>query len=336
MAYPQHSMAPLLLLSALSVATHAADLGEGRVYEAMHVTQPPTVDGKLTEPCWQQAAKTDEFTRVIRGPIAPQQTLFQVVYDDARLYIGVTCLEPKPQAIRATVTANDTATVMGDDAVELFLRPDLNAPDYYQFAANSVGAHYDAKAFDSSWNADWQVAASVGEGAWYLEGAISLASLGRFGVPGATWGFNLCRDRSAGGDTEWSAWSDTKGQGFHAPERFGTLVFGGAGGGVSRGLMIECARAAQVSIGLEARINDALKLVKEARLDRLDAKERQDIQARAKVAEASLQGLRDLLNAQSVMDLAAWLRVNSAMRKAADDLDDAAWDLRFATLLQEE
>ena len=37
---------------------------------------------------------------------------------------------------------------------------------------------------------------------------------------------NVCRDRQAGGDTQWSAWSPSH-AGFHQPASFGRLMFGG-------------------------------------------------------------------------------------------------------------
>jgi len=229
-----------------SASCHAADLETTRVYEAQRVEQRPVIDGRLDDPCWQRALKADSFVRIMRGPAEVQQTLFQVAWDDANLYLAVTCLEPNPDAIKAEMRAHDVSAVMADDAVEIFLHPRLDEPAYYQLAANSLGTRYDGRAFDSSWNADWQAAATVGPDAWYLECAISFASLGVYGAPGAIWGLNVNRDRQAGGETEWSGWSDTV-SGFHVPERFGRLVFAGTVAGVNRSLIMECARYARRS-----------------------------------------------------------------------------------------
>lgn len=335
MTSPLRVIACVMILLATALIGHAADLGKGRIYEAVRVALPPTIDGRLTEACWQEAARSSQFSRVLQGPPDIQQTLFQVVYDDAHVYIAATCLEPKVASIQANVAIDDVSSVMGDDAIEIFFHPDLDAPDYCQFAANSIGTRYDGKAFDASWNADWRAAGSVGEDAWYLECAIPFAAFKRFGAPGATWGFNICRDRNAGGDTEWSAWSDTMG-GFHTPDRFGKLIFGGEAGGVSRALMIECARYAEMSIRLEAKINEALGLFEEAGLDTLAPKEREAVQPQIEAAEESLEALREVLSAPSPLDLRAWLEATDKMKKAADALDDAAWDIRFAKLLADD
>ncbi len=316
-------------------AVLAAEISDTRVYECVRAGQAPVIDGKLDDACWRQASKTDQFVRIISGPEVIQQTLFQVAYDDGHLYLGVTCLEADPEAIQATVRTADLSGVMGDDAVEIFVRPDLNEPDYYQFAANSLGTRYDGKAFDAGWNADWQAAASVGEDAWYLECTISFASLGRFGVAGAVWGFNVNRDRQAGGDTEWSGWSDTMG-GFHTPARFGSLIFGGQPGRVDRALLIECAAYAKHSIELEARLNEHLRTVREGGLEFLTKEERQRVEPTVDAAEQALGTLKELIAGDSALDLEAWMKVMADLRAAAKQVGEVAWTIRFARLLADD
>lgn len=308
--------------------------GPTRVYECLRVAQPPLVDGKLTDLCWQQATRTTQFVRVLRGPEKIQPTIVQAVHDGAFLYVAVTCLEPNPLGIRATVTTNDLSTIMADDAVEIFVRPDLEAPDYYQFAANSLGARYEGKAFDSSWNAEWQAAASVGTSAWYLECAIPLSALGHLPTPGAVWGFNVARDRQAGGETEWSSWADTP-EGFHMPDRFGRLIFSGQGGGIDRGLLLECARYAQSTIALENALHEALAAIREG-MPALSEKQRQQAQPKIAAAEESLKALAELLRQPSPLDLERWVSVAARMEKAARQLEDVVWEARFARLISEE
>ena len=323
-----------LVTSLAAGVAFAADLTEKRMYEGMRADQPPVIDGKLDDPCWQKAAKTGEFAR-LRGPEQIQQTFFQVCYDSTHLYIAVTCLEKSPEAVRANVRVDDLTSVMGDDAVEIFLHPDQSSPDYYQFAANTSGARYEARGFDASWNATWQAAATVGKDAWYLECAFSFSSFGRFGVPGTIWGLNVCRDRQAGGETEWSSWSASP-AGFHQPDRFGQLIFGGQAGGGDRAVLIECARFAASSITLEARIQEALKTIRESNLQSLDPKALQGLQPRLDAADKSLQGLADLLAQPAPLDTRAWQRVVGDLQKAAEGLDEAAWEIRFTKLLADD
>jgi len=312
----------------------AQELGATRVYEAQLVEQRPAIDGRLDDVCWQTALPTGGFVRIMRGPEEVQQTLFQVAYDDASLFIAVTCLEPNPSGIRAEVRADDLSAVMGDDAVEMFLHPRLDEPAYYQLAANSLGTRYDGRAFDPTWNADWQAAGSVGEDAWYLECAISFASLGAFGAPGATWGLNVNRDRQAGGDTEWSGWSDTQG-GFHVPERFGRLVFGGTATGVNRSLIIECARYAARSIALEDRLTGDLAKWRTG-MELLEPDKRTAAAPVIGRAEAAPGALRTLSEAGEPLDLRGWTRVVAQLEAAAEEMGEVAWQIKFAELLADD
>lgn len=323
------------LLMAMVVPAGAAELEDSRLYECGYTDQPPKLDGVLDDACWQQANATGEFTRIIKGPAQIHQTQFRVVYDEANLYIGVTCLESKPGSIVAQVRSNDQSAVMADDAIEIFLHPDPAAPEYYQLAANSIGTRYDGLAFNSAWNGEWQAAGSVGEDAWYLECALGFASLGHHGAPGAVWGFNVCRDRNAGGDTEWSAWSDTMG-GFHVPERFGRLVFGSSGGGVTRAALIECARYAARSIELERRINADLELVRTGKVSELSEAEQARVISTAAAGREALEAMRALVAGEDRLSVAAWLGVTADLQSAADELDRLAWAIRIATLLADD
>lgn len=312
----------------LSVGVFAQDT---RMYECPRADQRPVIDGKLDDACWQAAPKTGQFTRVMKGPGEIKQTTFQAVYDDANLYLGVTCIEPQTGNIKADVRTRDVSAVMGDDAIEIFLQPDLDADEYYQLAANSLGTRYDGLAFEPGWNAQWQAAGSVGEGAWYLECAIAFESFEAFGAPGATWGFNVCRDRNAGGQTEWSAWSDTMG-GFHSPERFGRLVFAGEAGGVNRSLMIECANHARRSIALQETIATGLAEI-EGGTELLPEKDRTEVEATVKRAQAALDSLQAFLAEDRPLDLEGWIGVTEQLRASAAEMERVAWIIRFGRLL---
>lgn len=316
----------------VAIALCACGWAQGaRMYECHRAEQRPAIDGKLDDACWETAPKTSQFARVMKGPDEIQQTIFQAVYDDANLYLAVTCIEPQTGNIKADVTTRDVSAVMGDDAIEIFIQPDLEGEKYYQLAANSLGTRYDGMAFEPGWNAQWSAAGSVGEGAWFLECAIAFESFDVFGAPGITWGFNVCRDRNAGGQTEWSAWSDTMG-GFHAPERFGRLVFAGGASGVNRSLLIESAAYARRTIKLQETIATGLAEI-EGGMDLLPEKDRARIEPAVERANAALQALGEFLNADRPLDLEGWLRVTKQLEESAAEMERAAWVIRFGRLL---
>lgn len=321
------------VLAALSHCAFAspAELTDKRLYEAPRAAAPPVIDGRLEDACWRQAPATGQFWP-LKALAEIEPTSFQACYDEHNLYLAVTCGEQRPQSLRAEVRADDLSALMGDDAVEIFLRPDPAAGDYYQFAANCLGTRYDGKAFDWTWNGRWQAAAAVGKDAWTLECAIAFEPLGRYGVAGATWGLQVCRDREAGETTEWSAWSPTPG-GFHQPQHFGQVIFGGEASHGDRAALIECARAAQTSLALQERLTRDLQTVRGHDFSGLELAGRTAVQARVARAEKALQALRELLAGEALLDPQAWQQVNAALQAAAADLDETAWSVRFDKLL---
>ena len=320
----------MLLLTCQLVG--AADLGAQKFYEAIRAEKPPTIDGKLDDACWQEATPSGEFWKLSGAAATVQPAFFQIAYDSQNLYLAVTNFECNLGAMKSDIRVDDLTSVMGDEANEWFLEPEIGG-DYYQFAANCVGARYDARAMDSSWNAQWRVAAGRTGTAWTLECAIAFSSFGRFGVPGAVWGLNVCRDRQAGGDTEWSAWSPTPG-GFHQPGHFGRLVFGGQSGkGIDRAALIECARAAMKSFDLERRLTEAMATIRTGKLPDLKPEQRQQLDKQMVQGQAALDGLSKLLQGDKPLDSRGWMETNAQLQAALTKLEEAAWQVKFETLL---
>jgi len=326
----------VLLLLAIAVCVHlsafAADLGAGKMYEAIRAETAPVIDGKLDDAVWQKATASGEFWKLKGSAATMQQTYFQIAYDSQNLYLAVTNLESNTAAMKGEVRVDDMTSVMGDEAVEWFLQPEIGGA-YYQFATNCLGTKYDGLGFDSSWSAKWRCAAATGEGKWTLECAIAFSSFGRFGVPGAMWGLNVCRDRQAGGDTEWSAWSPTPG-GFHQTGNFGRLIFGGqSGGGIDRAALIECARAAMKSFELERRLNEAMETIRTGNLKELKPEQRRQLDDQMARGQQALAGLGKLLAGDKPLDTRAWIEINALMEQALKGLEEAAWQVKFETLL---
>ncbi len=327
------STAAILCLTVLTgAAAFCADVAEVRLYEAIRAEQPPTINGKLDEQCWEDASATNMFVKFAKGPAEIQQTVWRAVYDDTHFYLGVTCYEANVGNILAHTNTRDNSNVMSDDALEIFIRPSLSSDVYYQFAANSLGTRFDGKQFDQGWDGDWEAAGSVGENAWYLEAAFSFDSIGGPAVPGDTWGFNVARDRHAGGETEWSSWSDLGG-GFHDYENFGHLIFGSKPGPVSRAQLLEIATYARKSLGLQGRVETALRVLQDDGLQQLSEKRRSKIKPRIQQAEQALAKLDEVLSGEKTLTLGAWIDAVQALERADAAIGDAAWDVRIERLL---
>src|SRR5512138_1020039 len=67
-------------------------------YTAYRVGTPPVIDGRLDEPCWQQAPRSPRFAALVSGGPAIHDTRTAVLWDDQCLYVGYWVEEPFVQA----------------------------------------------------------------------------------------------------------------------------------------------------------------------------------------------------------------------------------------------
>jgi hypothetical protein len=219
-------------------------------YPVRRASGPIRVDGRLDDTAWKGAIKVAGFTISGSQELAAEQTVMKLLYDDSNLYLGVKCAESRMDSVVATVNVHD-GSVWHDDCVEFFIDANHDHMTYWQFIVNAAGVRYDAYKFDRTWTKPWQAVTSRTDSAWYVEVAVPFASLG-VDVPGLwdVWGFNLDRERRAGGKTQLYNWADVRGV-FHSPALFGQLIFAGEEWPPSDAIITRIARAIE---GDEARI----------------------------------------------------------------------------------
>ncbi len=190
---------------------------------------PPAIDGSPEDACWEQAMVATDFSVLgsAGGERAFRQTTVRAAWDDRALYLHAICLEPDPASITARVTQRD-GSVWLEDALEVFLVPDLASGACYHFIANAAGVLYDELGTDGQYNANVSVAALIGEQAWQVEMAIPWGELSQSAPQaGAEWGFNVGREHRPVEPTEWSTWAplEQNRHVFGLPELFGRLRF---------------------------------------------------------------------------------------------------------------
>ena len=223
-----------LALSAVVSAQPAQSL---RTTGAVRTPQPVALDGLLAEPAWATCEWQGQFTIAgNRGdnsrahqPVSVQ-TRFKVLYDDYAIYVGVECDEPALGKLKARTPWRDGA-VWQDDCVEIFFDPGNEGRYYHQVMVNSRGTIYDSYSADYGlvhsklWNGAFRAAGKVDveAGKWRVELEIPLGAIVLGETAGASWKWNVTRERHAGGTLELSTWSPMTG-GFHKPRYFGTLA----------------------------------------------------------------------------------------------------------------
>ncbi len=112
-----------------------------RHYECLRATIPPTIDGRLDKPFWENVPWTEEFgdiEGVLRQHPA-KRTQAKLLWDDDCLYIGAMLEE---DTIWATQTERDSV-IFQDNDFEIFLDPDGDSHLYCELEINALNTVWD-------------------------------------------------------------------------------------------------------------------------------------------------------------------------------------------------
>ncbi len=132
---PAFALAPLLALEPPKVAAPP------KGYVAHEAAKPPTIDGKLDDAVWADAAWTDDFVD-IEGDAKPKprfRTRVKMAWDDAALYLAAEMEEPH---VWATLDKHDSV-IFHDPDFEVFLDPDGDNHLYGELELNAKNTTWD-------------------------------------------------------------------------------------------------------------------------------------------------------------------------------------------------
>ena len=186
----------------------------------LRVNTPPRIEGDLSDPCWKAEDAVGGFALADGSGLPERATSVWAASDADSLYLAFRCQKKPGDKLKKTVTKRD-GTVWADDDVEVFLNPQGDRGNYYQFAVNALGTRYDSHGTDASWSAEWLARARDGTDAWTVEIAIPITALPIDLTVGRAWCANFGRADTLA--RQASAWSCPFG-GFHSPARFGNLA----------------------------------------------------------------------------------------------------------------
>ena len=148
---------------------------------AVQVTEPPLIDGKLDDACWQQASHVAGLWRVDHDAPELERTEAWLCYTSKAIYVAFRCYDSEPAAIKATQKKRQ-GSFGDDDWVGFWL--DV-APDslgfFYSFRVNPAGTQFDSTPGGTSekveWKGDWRAAAAVDAEGWSAEMEIPFSIL---------------------------------------------------------------------------------------------------------------------------------------------------------------
>jgi hypothetical protein len=112
-------------------------------YVCYRAANPLQINGKLDDPSWQLASWTDDFVD-IEGDAKPRprfRTRAKMLWDDEFFYIGAEMEEPH---VWGTLTEHDSV-IFQDNDFEVFIDPDGDNHDYYEFEINALNTGWDLR-----------------------------------------------------------------------------------------------------------------------------------------------------------------------------------------------
>jgi hypothetical protein len=112
-----------------------------RGYVCHRAAGPVTIDGRLDDGPWRDAPWTDDFVD-IEGDVKPRprcRTRVKMLWDDRYFYVGAELEEPH---VWATLTKHDSV-IFHDNDFEVFIDPDGDNHDYYEFEINALNTGWD-------------------------------------------------------------------------------------------------------------------------------------------------------------------------------------------------
>ncbi len=204
-----------LLAAQLAAAPAAYDVQIPRIEDAV-----VTIDGRLDEPVWNQAAVLTDFSQYepVDGRPAAERTEVLVWYAPDAIHFGIRAYDSRPDAIRATVADRDN--IDGDDHVILYLDTFNDRRRAFFFAVNPLGIQQDGVrtegagssgsmyggSTDKSPDYWYESSGRITEDGYVVEVRIPFKSLRYPGNGPQEWGFQVERRIQRTGYTDtWTA-----------------------------------------------------------------------------------------------------------------------------------
>ncbi len=132
----------VLLLFALFLSRSEAQVAfSPKSYVCYKADEALTIDGNINKSSWQKAKWTDDFID-IEGAAKPTprfRTRAKMLWDETYLYVAAEIEEPD---VWATLTERD-AVIFHDNDFEIFIDPDGDTHEYYEFEMNALNTVWD-------------------------------------------------------------------------------------------------------------------------------------------------------------------------------------------------
>ncbi len=153
-----------------------------RQLPARKLTEPPIIDGDLSDSVWQEASIGDRFTDQKTMTEVSDKTRFWLGYDENAIYLAAYCYDANPDRILMEQTKRDSGLWSDDHiTIEIDAYHTHNWGDFSSFSVNPRGTQDSdmggGRSGKTEWKGDWQAASKVTADGWVTEMAIPWAIL---------------------------------------------------------------------------------------------------------------------------------------------------------------
>ncbi|HUF64761.1 MAG TPA: DUF5916 domain-containing protein [Gemmatimonadaceae bacterium] len=222
--------AAILVAGLISSATAGAQAANGNVHptpapaiEAVRLTQPVTVDGRLDEEVWRTAPAATEFrqSQPDEGDPATQRTEVRFAYDEGAIYVGARMFDSLgARGVQSRVLRRDALTESDSDFLQIIFDSYHDHVSRSFFYVNPSGAKRDGTG-DNTWDPVWETAARVDSLGWTAEMRIPFNQLNFSREAEQTWGVQIIRFVHRLNERQHFAWWPNNEVG--GPSRYGHL-----------------------------------------------------------------------------------------------------------------
>ena len=181
--------------------------GSMKTLQAVRSDEPITIDGRLDEAAWADAAVVEDFHQInpVEYAEPSQRTTFLVLYESEALYIAGRMYDDEPGKVTANVMRQGGQS-WSDDQFYIVLDPFNDKRSGYRFQLNPHGAREEglykgtADQVNWEWGGIWQAAATQDSEGWIAEARIPFKTLS-FDPQNDTWGINFSRQVARNDET---------------------------------------------------------------------------------------------------------------------------------------
>ena len=193
------------------------------VANAVRLTAPVVIDGRLDEEVWRTATPITEFrqSQPDEGKAGTQRTEVRFAYDDEAVYVGARMFDSLGEkGVVTRLLRRDAMSETDSDLLLVVLDSYHDHSSRFNFQVNPSGSKRDATG-DASWDPIWETSARIDSLGWTAEMRIPYNQLNFSRSTDQTWGMQVVRFTHRLNERTHFAWHPNNEPG--GPQRYGHL-----------------------------------------------------------------------------------------------------------------